>query len=300
MLAFVAKHVPGVPVPKVLGFGTYEAELGGCGWMLQELAPGVLLHEAWAELELPARRPYLEAVARVAGCLARIEFAAGGSLVFADTPTPGYRRAPCTWRAGGEELTDEQFAVVGALDHGGAGPASSVAEFMQKAFELLVPELEEQPDAAWVQLAAPLRDFAAARVPALVRGAGGFCLVHSDLHPKNILVDPASGAITAVLDWEWSGPLPSLRERGMLADMDLDDEGEAVLQQYLAEAGVPVAAWRAGAPLYQMLDLAMFGAFHRDWLAASLDEARDDIAANCDKLRDMLQVKDEEDDNDAK
>ena len=28
--------------------------------------------------------------------------------------------------------------------------------------------------------------------------------MHSDFNPKNILVDPASGAVTAVLDWEYA------------------------------------------------------------------------------------------------
>jgi aminoglycoside phosphotransferase (APT) family kinase protein len=30
------------------------------------------------------------------------------------------------------------------------------------------------------------------------------CLVHSDLNPKNVLVDPASLEVTAVLDWEFA------------------------------------------------------------------------------------------------
>ncbi len=30
------------------------------------------------------------------------------------------------------------------------------------------------------------------------------CLVHSDFNPKNLLIDPRSGAVTAVLDWEFA------------------------------------------------------------------------------------------------
>ena len=30
------------------------------------------------------------------------------------------------------------------------------------------------------------------------------CLVHSDLNPKNVLVDPGTGAITGVVDWEFA------------------------------------------------------------------------------------------------
>lgn len=33
---------------------------------------------------------------------------------------------------------------------------------------------------------------------------GRACLVHSDLNPKNVLVDPATGAVTGLIDWEFA------------------------------------------------------------------------------------------------
>ena len=38
----------------------------------------------------------------------------------------------------------------------------------------------------------------------LLDTVGRACLVHSDLNPKNVLVDPATSRITAVLDWEFA------------------------------------------------------------------------------------------------
>lgn len=38
----------------------------------------------------------------------------------------------------------------------------------------------------------------------LLDEVGRTCLVHSDLNPKNVLVDPATYALTAVLDWEFA------------------------------------------------------------------------------------------------
>lgn len=35
-------------------------------------------------------------------------------------------------------------------------------------------------------------------------GAGRACLVHGDLNPRNLLVDPGTLAVTAVLDWEYA------------------------------------------------------------------------------------------------
>jgi len=42
------------------------------------------------------------------------------------------------------------------------------------------------------------------RAQELLDGVGRSCLVHGDLNPKNALVDPATLAVTAVLDWEYA------------------------------------------------------------------------------------------------
>ena len=38
----------------------------------------------------------------------------------------------------------------------------------------------------------------------LLDGIGRTCLVHSDLNPKNVLVDPGSLEVTGLLDWEFA------------------------------------------------------------------------------------------------
>lgn len=44
----------------------------------------------------------------------------------------------------------------------------------------------------------------AERAQDLLDTVGRACLVHGDLNPKNVLVDPATLALTAVLDWEFA------------------------------------------------------------------------------------------------
>lgn len=44
----------------------------------------------------------------------------------------------------------------------------------------------------------------AVRAQALLDTVGRSCLVHSDLNPKNLLVEPASGEVAALLDWEYA------------------------------------------------------------------------------------------------
>lgn len=64
----------------------------------------------------------------------------------------------------------------------------------------------------WVELHLPQWDAAersrlvsvAEEAQALLDTVGRTCLVHSDLNPKNVLVDPASLQVVAVLDWEFA------------------------------------------------------------------------------------------------
>ena len=47
-------------------------------------------------------------------------------------------------------------------------------------------------------------DRVAVEAQALLDGVGRTCLVHSDLNPKNLLVDPDTLTVTGVLDWEFA------------------------------------------------------------------------------------------------
>jgi aminoglycoside phosphotransferase (APT) family kinase protein len=54
-----------------------------------------------------------------------------------------------------------------------------------------------------------LRDIHGLDVARILRGVArepGAVLVHGDYGPNNVLLDPATFAVTAVLDWEWARP----------------------------------------------------------------------------------------------
>ncbi|MGA9746603.1 MAG: phosphotransferase [Nocardioides sp.] len=64
------------------------------------------------------------------------------------------------------------------------------------------------------------------------------CLVHSDLNPKNVLVDPAAGVVTALLDWEFAHAGHPATDLGNLLRFDREREfAEGVLDGYLGSAG---------------------------------------------------------------
>ncbi len=74
------------------------------------------------------------------------------------------------------------------------------------------------------------------------------CLVHSDLNPKNLLLDPDTLTVTGVLDWEFAHAGHPFTDLGNLLRFDREPAYvEAVLEAY---------AGRRGPPQDRALDLA--------------------------------------------
>ena len=86
------------------------------------------------------------------------------------------------------------------------------------------------------------------------------CLVHSDLNPKNLLVDPDTLALTGVLDWEFAHAGHPFTDLGNLLRFDRDPGFEAaVLTAYAARRGTPpedALGLARAADLWALVDLA--------------------------------------------
>jgi aminoglycoside phosphotransferase (APT) family kinase protein len=64
------------------------------------------------------------------------------------------------------------------------------------------------------------------------------CLVHSDFNPKNLLIDPETGALTGLLDWEFAHAGMPFADLGNLLRFDRDpDLVGGVVEGYLEVAG---------------------------------------------------------------
>ncbi|RYB91911.1 aminoglycoside phosphotransferase family protein [Nocardioides oleivorans] len=89
---------------------------------------------------------------------------------------------------------------------------------------------------------------------------GRACLVHSDLNPKNVLVDPQSLAVTAVLDWEFAHSGHPWTDVGNLLRLDRHPAYvDAVLAAWTARHGGTDEDLRDGAraaDLWALVDLA--------------------------------------------
>jgi len=97
-------------------------------------------------------------------------------------------------------------------------------------------------------------------VEALLDEEARTCLVHSDLNPKNLLLDPATLAITGVLDWEFAHAGHPFTDLGNVLRFDREPAYvDAVLGAYAELRGTPperaVDLARA-ADLYALAELA--------------------------------------------
>jgi aminoglycoside phosphotransferase (APT) family kinase protein len=95
---------------------------------------------------------------------------------------------------------------------------------------------------------------------ALLDTVGRFCLVHSDVNPKNLLVDPDTLEVTGLLDWEFAHAGHPYTDLGNLLRFDRQPAFvEAVLDTYVARhGGAPSAALELAraADLWALVDLA--------------------------------------------
>ncbi len=91
-------------------------------------------------------------------------------------------------------------------------------------------------------------------------GVGRACLVHGDLNPKNVLVDPATLELTAVLDWEFAHAGHPWTDVGNLVRFDRHPAYvDAVLETWTERHGGTPAALLDGsraADLWALVDLA--------------------------------------------
>jgi aminoglycoside phosphotransferase (APT) family kinase protein len=104
-----------------------------------------------------------------------------------------------------------------------------------------------------------LRDMCAA-ADGLLDTVHRTCLVHSDFNAKNILVDPASGQVTALLDWEYAHAGSPYSDLGNLLRFDRGTPwGRAVLEHFVANtpglAGDPLTLAHAS-DLWALIELA--------------------------------------------
>jgi aminoglycoside phosphotransferase (APT) family kinase protein len=110
------------------------------------------------------------------------------------------------------------------------------------------------------------------------------CLVHSDFNGKNLLVDPVSGAMTAVLDWEYAYAGSPYADLGNLLRFERGTAWEAQVLDCFASRAPAVAAdplpLAHASDLWALIDLA--GRAERHAVVVAADELLRAIAESGD------------------
>jgi aminoglycoside phosphotransferase (APT) family kinase protein len=222
--AAVLRLVRGLlPVPEVLEVRRPDPESGTPGLLVTSFLPGERLDLCLAGLPEYLRAAVGAELGRVLGRLAQMPFLAPGAFVdktLRVEPFPGGSDLP-EWVAAHRQGT-------------------ALAEWPQPEYDALL----EVSD----------------RAQALLDPIGRFSLVHSDFNPKNLLVDPATGRLTGLLDWEYAHAGLPVSDLGNLLRFEREPVfAAAVLAAYSAsvpDAGDDLAERARAADLFALVDLA--------------------------------------------
>ncbi len=176
-----------VPVPRVLDLRTQSADPEAPPFLLMERMPGVPM-DAWLVDGRPdLRRRAGESVARVLARLVGIPFLRSGMFVGADLVVEPWSGGP-----GGLDAWVEGHRDLGGLAVWSDDEITALREVARHGQDLL-------------------------------DGVHRVCLAHSDVNPKNLLVDPDTGEVTGLIDWEYAHAGSPYTDIGNLLRFETDE-----------------------------------------------------------------------------
>ncbi len=184
VMRFLYAHTD-VPVPAVLD---YKDGGGGLGYVLMEHVEGIPLN--WLFYELPAdqRRPIVRQVCQIIIELQRLRV---------HGRTLGSIAGPFRW--------DDSETLVcprGADPVTGLGPFCSVRERYERRFEHFLARLKDVQGGRFRDFVPRFRERRSHLDPAVLDDGEPLCVAHNDICPMNLVVEPRSRVVRAVVDWE--------------------------------------------------------------------------------------------------
>jgi aminoglycoside phosphotransferase (APT) family kinase protein len=211
-----------LPVPEVLDVRRADAATGAPGLLVTSYLPGERLDLLLPELDEHSRAAVGRSVGVVLGRLAMMPMPRPGLFVDGDL-----RVTPLP--AG--DLVDFVEAC---------RPGSALEQWSEAAYDGLVQVAD--------------------RAQQLLDAVRRTCLVHSDLNPKNLLVDPRTLEVTGVLDWEFAHAGMPVTDLGNLLRFDRDPAFVAAVlatyTEHVVDASDDVLDLARAADLYALVDLA--------------------------------------------
>ncbi|HEU4513783.1 MAG TPA: phosphotransferase [Nocardioidaceae bacterium] len=157
-----------VPVPEVLEVRRADDSAGTPALLVTSWLEGTRLDEVLPSADDTLAETIGRNLGRILARLAQMPMLRAGMFLDGEL-----RIGP--WPAGADDLTEW------VATYGRAGPLGEWNEDDRAALEALAEKAQE-----------------------VVDRTDRACLVHSDFNPKNVLVDPSTGEVTGLLDWEFA------------------------------------------------------------------------------------------------
>ncbi|THZ01120.1 hypothetical protein D6C93_03532 [Aureobasidium pullulans] len=175
-------------IPEVYGWGSAEY---GQGWILQEFKVGAPLDEFYQTLPGENKPAILEQMAEVLVAMQKYKLPESIKLL------------------GGVSFSDDGHLVSGPLTTLSAGPFRTYTELYQAMLQQQVTSSDESPILqGWQEdgIRARLERFSLQGLAQITEeyAQSPRAIVHSDFTMNNVLVDPATKRISALLDFDWS------------------------------------------------------------------------------------------------
>ncbi|KAI9046408.1 hypothetical protein LZ554_009584 [Drepanopeziza brunnea f. sp. 'monogermtubi'] len=191
LAADALRHINPPVVPRV--FGWSRAGYNQAGWILQELMPGIPMGEAFDEaMSLDQKK---EILAQMAGLLKALQDYA----------------LPESIRGFGGVIFDDRGAIVsGPMTTVGAGPWDDLEDFYRGSLRMALTKADENPYLqGWHREGVRERidSFIEHGLPSLFAHfltKQDKSIVHADFTPDNLLYDPITRRITALLDYDFA------------------------------------------------------------------------------------------------
>ncbi|HEX6876178.1 MAG TPA: phosphotransferase [Nocardioidaceae bacterium] len=214
-----------VPVPEVLEVRRADPSAGTPALLVTRWLPGTRLDEVLPRADETLAAALGRSVGIVLSSLAQMPMLRGGSFVDGEL-----RIGPMPW--GADDLV------------------SWVEELLGKGGLLVGWHPAEREGLVGV----------AERAQDLIDRASRVCLVHSDLNPKNVLVDPATGGVTGLVDWEFAHAGGPFTDLGNLLRFDrrpaFADAVVATYQERVVDAPEDLLERARAADLFALVELA--------------------------------------------
>ncbi len=211
-----------LPVPEVLDVRRADPQAGSPGLLVTSFLPGTRLDLLLPELDAAGRTTVGERLGVVLSRLAMMPMPRPGLFVDGD-------------------LRVEPFPAGDLPDLVAARRAGSALE-------------------AWTPQEYDGLLAVADRAAGILDGVRRTCLVHSDLNPKNLLVDPVTLEVTGVLDWEFAHAGWPVTDLGNLLRFDREPAFAAAVlatfRERVVDAGDDLLDQARAADLLALVDLA--------------------------------------------